>query len=640
MKLFKKINVKPVFSTVSALLTCSLVCLLYVFMEWTYNINKSTLANTALFSEKVMILFNSAAILALACLLVQLPFILFYQWIKSEKIRLIIRFLFPIIPSALSTTMLLLIVDNITYTTWKVGIVTSTGFFRGLYMAIWILVFLVLYTRIIVFMNKLDNKVKKQNLRLRTRNLSFALLAILAFVFIPMAVNGKIIGTQRIAIASSIKSKRPNILLITVDSMNASMMSLYGFPKESTPFLEEFAKSSLVGEDHFANAQGTIGSITSILTGRYPADTRVLASSDILEGEDAYEHLPGILKQYGYGTEQLSYSYYADANNLNMQNAFDVANSESSDNNSFSSMLVKALPTNYYYFLREISIRGSERLAHIFFIKDMSNPYKQMTESPDKFNDAYKMETALSLLENSNKPMFIHIHWMNTHGPKYYPENQVFSAGEDPKTQANRDTNFYLDSILEFDTAFSQLYQQLNEAGLLKNTMIVITADHSQRWTITPLPLIMYFPGGSKVGTINTSTENIDIAPTILDYLDIQQPRWMSGQSILSMTDPDRPIFITQIKSSIKDPETGKISYPPSIAPFYQFGKISVEQCDTWFMLNVETMELTSSKVIPNVKRECSKEPLTSAQALELIKQYLETNGFDTSSLDEVKIVK
>ena len=250
------------------------------------------------------------------------------------------------------------------------------------------------------------------------------------------------------------------------------------------------------------------------------------------------------------------------------------------------------------------------------------------------------METALSLLKDANKPMFIDIHWMGTHGPKYYPEVQVFSAGKDPKTQGSRDTNFYLDSILEFDTAFSQFYKQLDEAGLLDNTMIIITADHSQRWTITPLPLIIYFPGGSKVGTISTSTENLDISPTILDYLDIAQPSWMPGQSVLAMPDPDRPIFITQITSSTKDPKTGKVTYPPAVAPFYQFGKISVEQCDTWFMLNVETMTLTTSNVLPNPGRECSKEPLTADEALILIKQYLASYGFDVSTIIDVKITK
>ncbi len=640
MKSFKKIFVRPGFSAVSALLACALVCLLYVFMEWTYNIDKSTLANTALFSEKLLILFNSAAILTLACVIIYLPFILLYQWVKREKAKLIIRFFFPLLPTALFTTMLLLIFDNTTYTFWKVGIVTSTGFIRGLYMAAWIVTFLFFYTRMILFINKLDKAMSKQPNRNRVKIIAFSLFAVLALALIPVAINGRNTVTKNVADASSIKANRPNIILITVDSMNASMMSLYGYTKDTTPFLEEFAASALVGEDHFSNAQGTIGSITSILTGRYPADTRVLASADVLEGDDAYLHLPGILKQYGYATAQLSFSYYADAENLNIQNGFDIANNESSETNPVMNALVSALPTNYYYFLREISIRGSDRLAHVFFIKDMSNPYKQVTESPDKFNDAYKMETALSLLKNTDKPMFIDIHWMNTHGPKYYPEVQVFSAGKDPKTQGNRDPNFFLDSILEFDTAFSQFYQQLDEAGLLDNTMIIITADHSQRWTITPLPLIIYFPGGSNAGTIETSTENLDISPTILDYLGIPQPTWMPGQSMLAMPDPDRPIFITQITSSIKDPKTGKISYPPAVAPFYQFGKITVEQCDTWFMLNLETMTLTTSKVLPNSGRECSKEPLTADEALALIKQYLASYGFDVSTITDVKITK
>jgi arylsulfatase A-like enzyme len=94
---------------------------------------------------------------------------------------------------------------------------------------------------------------------------------------------------------STSRNQMPDILLITVDALNADYTSMYGAETDTTPFLRELADRSLVSQNHFANAQGTIGSLTSLLTGREPTDVRVIYSSDMLQATDAYQHLPGIL---------------------------------------------------------------------------------------------------------------------------------------------------------------------------------------------------------------------------------------------------------------------------------------------------------------------------------------------------------
>jgi hypothetical protein len=233
--------------------------------------------------------------------------------------------------------------------------------------------------------------------------------------------------------------------------------------------------------------------------------------------------------------------------------------------------------------------------------------------------------------------MFIHIHWMSPHGPKYYPETQAFSTGHDPQTQGNREEVFYLDSVLEFDDAMADFISSLDDAGQLDNTIIILTSDHSLRWNVTRLPLIMYFPGGSKSGTIPFNTENLDIAPTLLDALEIPQPAWMSGQSMLSPEYVTRPIFITQVFSSVKDPVTGKITYPESVAPFFQFGKVSVVECDTVYTLNLQTLVLSGGKVRP-YSGTCPGEDLDATRALLLIREHLRANGFDISTLNNVVV--
>ncbi|TLN23658.1 hypothetical protein FDZ74_03560, partial [bacterium] len=57
-------------------------------------------------------------------------------------------------------------------------------------------------------------------------------------------------------------TRRPNIILFGTDGLNAANMSLYGYERETTPFLDELAKSSLVSLNHFTNSGHSMGSDT------------------------------------------------------------------------------------------------------------------------------------------------------------------------------------------------------------------------------------------------------------------------------------------------------------------------------------------------------------------------------------------
>ncbi len=616
-------------------LATTLVVLLYVFMDWLFIISQPSFMNALKFSDKVLILLNAAALLALICLLAFLPYLLLDRVLKGKSAKRVLRIVFTFLPAFVFTTMLLVLVDNYTYNLFDFGVVTSSGVVRGVYATVFVLVFIFLVTGIIKFANNLDSGLRKKTARKRNFLIAGVTILLVLLGALPVLGNPNQSLFNTIILPKNALRQKPNILLITADSLNAEKMSTYGYKNETTPFLELLAKSSLVAENHFSNAQGTIGSLSSILSGRYPADMRMLADEDILRDEDAYRHLPLILKRYGYSTAQLSFSYYADAGNLNLLGGFDLANDEETAANPIVSTVSAALPTDYYYFLRDILIRAGDRLGHIFFIKKMENPYKQMTESPEEFNDKYKLETVISMLENAKQPLFVHLHWMGTHGPKYYPDVQVFSSGKDPELQGNREEDFYLDSILEFDQGMAQLYDVLLETGQIKNTILIITSDHSQRWTVARLPLIMRFPYGQHRGSLRGNTENLDIAPTILDYLDLPEPEWMTGQSLLSGRDAYRPVFIAQIGDADKDPETGEISYPEPTEPFYQFGRMTTVLCDTWYTVNLKTLKMTSGKV-RGYSGRCSAKDSTPLTALNLIRTHMETYGFDAFSLYRV----
>jgi arylsulfatase A-like enzyme len=118
-------------------------------------------------------------------------------------------------------------------------------------------------------------------------------------------------------------------LLIGSDGVNADDMSVYGYQRDTTPFLKVFAKNALVAQNNFPNATLTTGSLVSIFTGKLPTTTRVLYPPDILTDVNSIQHFPGILQALGYYNAEISVDYYADANVLNLQNSFVTVNGRS-----------------------------------------------------------------------------------------------------------------------------------------------------------------------------------------------------------------------------------------------------------------------------------------------------------------------
>ncbi len=362
-------------------------------------------------------------------------------------------------------------------------------------------------------------------------------------------------------------------------------------------------------------------------------DTRVIYSSDMLQGQDAYQHLPDILEDYGYYTAQLSNAVYADAYKTNFQDAFKEANGRSAELDPLMFTLGRYYAGINHLFQQEVIERLSTRLEHIYFINDMANPYQQVTEAPVKFNDRQKLNHLFNLLEESRQPVFVHLHWMGTHGPNYYPEEQVFSAGYNIEHQGANSQLFYYDALLEFDQAVQEIYSFLDETNLLENSILVVTSDHSQKWTNSRIPLLVRFPRGEHNGVVNQNVQTIDIAPTLLDYLGIATPGWMAGQSLLSPDYETLPIYTAKIPRSSKDPVTGKVIYPESRPPFYQFGRMSVIVCDQWFELDLQEITLKEGHV-KEYPSACAVS-IGKREALNLLIDHLERYDFDTTSLDQ-----
>ncbi|MCJ7624047.1 MAG: sulfatase-like hydrolase/transferase [Anaerolineaceae bacterium] len=480
---------------------------LFMLMEWLFIITKPSFMNPLPFFQKMEILLFSSALLAGFSFISLIPLILLQFPHLFRKYHRVLIQLGVLLPTFLMSSLSLLLIDNFTYTIFEFGIVSTKGITRGLYVLILIFIFIFLYRKNLQLVSSIDNQIRNQSVK----KWVVVGLSVVILISIIIPLSGQDIASGIIpgSAESQGRSTLPNILLITPDGVNANNLSLYGYERNTTPFLKDLASTSLIAENAFTNSANTGGSITSIFTGKYPATTRVFFPPDILRNEDAYEHLPAILHSRGYKTIQLGFPTYVDAYTFNLLSGFDEVNGRVFLNSSYLLALNDYLPDESAYFIYETGNRLIDRLLHIFFIKQMENPFAQVTESPEDFNDSIKLAKLFELIDHSDRPLFVHLHWMGTHGGKFFPDQQVFSLGKEVEFQKLWDVDFYDDSILEFDRAVEAIFEKLTQENILDRTMIIIGSDHGQQFfTNERLPFIIHFPGGQFSGRIEENVQN------------------------------------------------------------------------------------------------------------------------------------
>ncbi len=606
---------------------------LYVFMEWLFFVTKPSFMD-------LMPVLSKLGILLLTWLLlvgISLPFLLLL-WLAGRvpgvwRFQRTLLGLGGVIPAGFLASTALMLFDNFTYTIIKFGIVSTKGFVRGVYGIAFLLVFVYILREVIrAITRQAEQKRAGSGLKAQV----YTSLVILA---LSIPFGGALLLSGKSGDAGSLSAQvisRPNIIIIGSDGVNAEHMSLYGYGRDTTPFLKEFAQGSLLSTNNFSNATVTAGSLVSIFTSKLPTETRMLYPPDIVRGADSFEHLPRLLKQAGYYNAQISVDYYGDANILNLQDGFVLINDRPATIGRLYTFAREYMPEDPAYFVSTVAKRFSERVFHIFYIRAMVNPYTEATQKLITFSDADKMAQLRTLFQNVNQPLFVHVHLMGTHDGNLGPTVRVFSKGEED-TDANQ-MDFYDDAILSFDGYMNQLVDMLKSTGRYDNTLIVVYTDHGKgNVSNVRLPLLIHFPGSTHAGTLTSNTQNLDIAPTILDYLGVTPPEWMQGISLLSGEPPaDRPIF-SAAPNYREHNDVGRLQLDLTKVkpPFYQFGKVGMVVCQNWYAVDTATLQWQEAQ-IAGYASPCPPEALPDrAKAQQLMLAQLQESGFDVSSLKE-----
>ena len=598
-----------------------LTVLFYLLMEWLFFATKPSFLSTLSLIEKLSVLILSSTLPVAGASLIFLSLQLAGRIVTNQHYRKFWIWIIGCLPAFVLASSWLLLIDNFTLTVADFGIRSFLGIERVCYTILFCVLFVLAYRKVFQWERWIHRRFSP-----RTLTLGIGIASLLWMIAALSAYASFGYSVRRNGDKHSDLARSPNILLIGSDGINAENMSLYGYHRDTTPYLRRFANDALVCKKTFTNASTSLGSLTSMLTGKLPIETRLICVPDILKGKDAYQHLPGILRNHGYRSIQLTARNLSDAYDANMRAGFDQVNFRTAREQLTLEKMTPFVGQEAAYFLQQTYERLADRLLHIFGLSTMLDPFLEVTDPTRQgYTDARRLKELKRFIKSSDKPFFAHIHLMKTHRLRFFKEGM-----ENPTSFMN---DRYDDAIQKFDRVLKRMMETLTRTNILEKTIVIVYSDHGWRHsTDDPVPLIIRFPNGKYRGTIEGFAQLQDIAPTVLDYMGIPKKPWMSGQSLIS-EEPDGCRWIISAQPiSAFDTGPKMVARSQASEPFFTLGTINVATCGTFFKYKLQNKLLTTAPL--NDKENCNECKVPSASEVKsFIADRLKQNGYDTSSL-------
>jgi choline-sulfatase len=292
------------------------------------------------------------------------------------------------------------------------------------------------------------------------------------------------------------KPIRPDIFLITIDTLRADHVHCYGYDRIRTPALDLLAKQGIRFTQAFTASPITNSSHTSIMTGLLPSSHGV---SDFgVPLPPIHPTLAALLAKRGYRTAAFIGAVILDSKNLapGLDRGFEFY-----DN-------FPELTTNKSRWGR-IERRGLE--------------VEQRAES--------------WLNARSAGAHFVWVHFYDPHDPYEPPP---------PYSEVYKD-RLYDGEIAYADSALGRFLAYLKKQEWYEGAMIVVVGDHGEGLgehredthgiflydSTTHVPLIVKLPNQREAGrTVEAQVRTTDIMPTVLSLLGIPAPPSLDGDSL------------------------------------------------------------------------------------------------------------
>lgn len=296
---------------------------------------------------------------------------------------------------------------------------------------------------------------------------------------------------------------RPNIVLITLESMSADFMERYGSTRAITPCLDSLARRSLVFDNLIATGNRTVRGLEALTLSLPPCP-----------GES-------IIKRPRCGGMRSTASMLAP---LGYRSVFFYGG------NSYFDNMGVFFGSNGYEIVDAAAYRPDDiTFKNIWGVAD---------------EDSYRKAIAVLDTIAPQCPFFAHIMTISNHRPYTYPENRI-PIPTDSKTRAG--------GVMYADWALGWFIDRASKEKWFDNTVFVIVADHcasSAGKTDLPLekyhiPAMIYAPGRIPPQSVTKFCSQIDLMPTLFALLGFEYDSYFFGCNILAPDFRERAFLAT-----------------------------------------------------------------------------------------------
>ena len=306
-----------------------------------------------------------------------------------------------------------------------------------------------------------------------------------------------------------------NVLIIVLESVRAAESGTYGHSPSVTPQLDEIAGQSLVARNAYANSNQTVRGEVALLC----------SAIDYLNGAPysmggvpiKTNCLPAMLGDAGFTTHWI-HGYKKEFFNRG----------------------------EFFPLLGFEHIHDRATILEAGYTHELG----WGVADPDMF------DYALQVLRESKKPFFAEILTLSNHYPYLWDWQVEFPPELALPPDFDKESKFvypgYLQGMYYTDMALGRFWRKFKASELYDQTLVVIVADHGiwtfdrklqkakgleaefrRNETYFRVPLLFH-AADLKPGAIETPVSQVDVAPTVLDYLQLERANAFLGESVLA----------------------------------------------------------------------------------------------------------
>jgi arylsulfatase A-like enzyme len=422
--------------------------------------------------------------------------------------------------------------------------------------------------------------------RARPRATLAAAGAVLAVAFAWSAAGARI-GPFPLPPPSDAAQGRPDLILITLDTVRSDHLSVYGYERDTTPTLETLAGEATLYTRAIAASNLTLPTHASLFTGLHVHQHGAHVDRELgaMQLSERFVTLAERLRQAGYLTAAVVGNPGYLASRLGFGQGFDIYDEED--------------PPGFRPALRRWAVARSllELLDRVLPLPD--------DEAPDA-DEAYRRAgeinrtvfALLEALEDRRQPLFLFINYMDAHWP--YDPPPPFDGrypgrlppDQRPDRDAFRDAHFlrrplspaqrrhmvsqYDGEIAYLDRELGRLFARLRALDRWQGALLVVTADHGEALGEHGLlahgvslhqhqvhvPLLVKLPGQQSGAVSDAPVGSVDILPTMLGVAGLEPGVRLPGVDLRTAVPEDRVVVSEMFPGVVLSRASRRFRYP------------------------------------------------------------------------------